>query len=49
MARLSPQGRVTNVEPLPKETLEAYDARPTELDGVSAAALARFQSQDAPS
>ena len=49
IARLSPQGRVTNVEPLPKETLEAYYARPDELDGVGAAALARFQSQETPS
>ena len=48
-AKLTPEARITNVDPLPREVLDAYYGRPDELQGVSAAALANFQSQGEPS
>jgi hypothetical protein len=41
-------GRVTAVDPLPDEVLEQAYSLPDDLDGVSAARLARFQSRRKP-
>jgi hypothetical protein len=41
-------GRVTTVDPLPEAVLEQAYSLPDELDGVSAARLARFQSRRKP-